>query len=80
MRGVLKIFIPIFSHPDMAGTKQGLNLKIRNSNIEINGYPDTRLSGSGYQNIRILGLTIFCPLTFPDNLIPDILHPDFRVP
>jgi len=48
--------------------------------MEFNGYSDIRLSGSGYQNIRVSGLTIFLPLTFPDNLVPDILHPDFLVP
>jgi hypothetical protein len=55
--------------------------KIRNPNIEMefNAYPDIRLSGSGYQNIRVLSLVIFHSLIFPDILIPGILLPDFLV-
>jgi hypothetical protein len=48
--------------------------------LEFNGYPDIRLSGSGYQNIRGSGLIIFQLLTFPDILMPGILHPDSLVP
>jgi hypothetical protein len=53
----------------------------RQANIEIEFTvdPGIRLSGSGYQDIRVSGLIIFRPLTFPDILIPDILHPNFLV-
>jgi hypothetical protein len=38
-----------------------------------------RLSGGGYQNIRVSGLIISHSLTFPDILMPGILPPDFLV-
>jgi hypothetical protein len=57
-------------------------LKFRNSNTEIDfkGYPNIRLSVSGYQNVRVSGLIIFNSLTFPDILMRGILHADFPVP
>jgi hypothetical protein len=73
--------VPLTQH-GIAVTKQGGSLEIRNANIEIefNGYPDIRLSGSGDQNIRVSGLIILSSLRFPDILTPGIPHPDFLVP
>jgi hypothetical protein len=51
-----------------------------NDEAEISGYLDIRLSGSGYQNIRVSGFMIFWSVTFPDILMPGILPPDSLVP
>jgi hypothetical protein len=51
-----------------------------NIETEFSADPDIRLSGSGYQNIRLSGLRIFWVSAFPDILMPGILPPDFLVP
>ena len=42
------------------------------------GYQDIGISGSGNQDIRASGLEIIV-FSFPDNLMPGILHPDILV-